>query len=109
LPKGLVEADETPEAAALREVKEEAGLDTVVEAPLDVIEYWYVATERGERVRFHKFVHLFLLRATGGDVRRHDREVLEARWVPLAEAGPMLAFESERRAMEEAMRQLGSR
>jgi hypothetical protein len=29
--------------------------------------------------------------------------------VPLAEAGPMLAFESERRAMEEAMRQLGSR
>jgi 8-oxo-dGTP pyrophosphatase MutT (NUDIX family) len=47
-------------------------------------------------VRFHKFVHFFLLRFLAGDVSGHDREVNEARWVEIGEAAAMLAFKGER-------------
>ncbi|MFL5612707.1 MAG: NUDIX hydrolase [Gemmatimonadaceae bacterium] len=103
LPKGIVDEGEQPAATAIREVREEAGLDGRVIAPLDVIEYWYVGNDRdGQRVRFHKFVHLFLLEYERGDVRDHDHEVEEARWVAIDEAERMLAFESERRAVRAA-------
>lgn len=103
LPKGLVEAGEEPERAAIREVREEAGIDGRIVAPLDVVEYWYVGNEREQgRTRFHKFVHFFLLEYLGGDVRDHDHEVDEARWVAIGDAERMLAFESERKAMRKA-------
>jgi 8-oxo-dGTP pyrophosphatase MutT (NUDIX family) len=102
LPKGLVESDESPEQAAAREVREETGIDGDLLAPIETIEYWYVATERGRRVRFHKFVHYFLFRYRSGDVGAHDREVAEARWVPLQEARDVLAFANERRVVERA-------
>jgi 8-oxo-dGTP diphosphatase len=107
LPKGIVEAGEKPELTAAREVREEAGVEARIVAPLDVIEYWYVGNDHAnQRVRFHKFVHLFLLEYERGDVRHHDHEVDEARWVPLAEAEAKLAFDSERKAMKQAMAML---
>jgi len=103
LPKGIVDEGEKAEETAVREVREEAGVDARIAAPLETIEYWYVGNERdGRRVRFHKFVHLFLLEYASGDVADHDHEVDEARWVPLADAAAMLAFEGERKAMREA-------
>ena len=102
LPKGIVEQGETPETTAVREVREEAGIVTELVRPIERIEYWYYATEGGERVRYHKFVHFFLLRYVSGDVADHDREVAEARWVTLAEAKRILAFASERRIVERA-------
>ncbi|MEJ7809271.1 MAG: NUDIX domain-containing protein [Gemmatimonadaceae bacterium] len=107
LPKGIVELGEAPEVAAMREVREEADVETEMVGPLDVVEYWYVATESGARVRFHKFVHFYLLRYARGDVRDHDREVLEARWVEIDEAREMLAFPSEQRVVERAKATLG--
>jgi 8-oxo-dGTP pyrophosphatase MutT (NUDIX family) len=102
LPKGLVEEGETPEATAVREVREETGIATEPVQQIERIEYWYYGTEGSERVRYHKFVHFFLLRYVSGDVADHDREVTEARWVGLADAKAMLAFASERRIMERA-------
>jgi 8-oxo-dGTP pyrophosphatase MutT (NUDIX family) len=103
LPKGIVDEGEEPEGTAVREVREEAGVEARIVAPLDIIEYWYVGSERSkERVRFHKFVHLFLLEYEQGDVADHDQEVDEARWVSIAEAEAMLSFESERKAMNQA-------
>ena len=102
LPKGLVGRGETPEEAALREVSEETGLTCEVVAELGRVEYWYFSKGGARRVRFHKFVHFYLMRFVSGDVSGHDDEVNEARWVALEEAEGMLAFKGERKALAEA-------
>jgi len=103
LPKGWVEPDESPEQAAIREVREEAGVEAELVGRLDTIEYWYRSKyDPGEPVRVHKFVHFFLLRYVGGSTDDHDHEVQEARFVPIDEAAQMLAFPSERKLVEMA-------
>ncbi len=97
LPKGWVEDGEPLERTAVREVREEAGVDAEVIGPLDKIEYWYTTTYDPEPARVHKFVHFFLLRYTGGSTENHDHEVTEARWVDIETADRMLAFKDERR------------
>jgi 8-oxo-dGTP pyrophosphatase MutT (NUDIX family) len=102
LPKGLVGRGESPEAAALREVREETGLSCVIEAELEKVEYWYFSKGGARRVRFHKHVHFYLMRYVSGDVSGHDDEVNEARWVEMEEAAGMLAFRGEKKALAEA-------
>ena len=102
LPKGTMIEGETYEETALREVREEAGIETEVVAELDQVEYWFYATQQGKRVRFHKFVHFFLLRYRAGDVNDHDHEVNEARWVDLDRALGILAFDSDRKLVARA-------
>lgn len=103
LPKGMIDDGETPELAALREVREEAGIDTELKDALDRTEYWFTAERDGVRSRFHKYVHWFLLLYTGGDVRDHDHEVEEARWVETGEAFKLLVFKNERDVVEKAV------
>jgi 8-oxo-dGTP pyrophosphatase MutT (NUDIX family) len=102
LPKGLLEKGESPESAAVRETREEAGIQGEVETLLDTIEYWYVGMHEGRKVRFHKLAHFFLLKYRGGEVSEHDHEVNESRWVPIDEAAGMLAFKSERNVLARA-------
>lgn len=102
LPKGLVDSGETPEAAALREVREEAGVDATVVEKLETVEYWYQATDAGKRVRYHKFVHFFLMEYVSGDVADHDHEVNEASWLEIGKALEFIAFKSERAVLEKA-------
>ena len=105
LPKGLVGRGEPPESAALREVREEAGVECELLALIDTAEYWYYGGARyggGGRVRFHKFVHFYLLRYLSGDVADHDSEVNEARWFEIGDALAALAFKSERQIAERA-------
>jgi 8-oxo-dGTP pyrophosphatase MutT (NUDIX family) len=102
LPKGLVDKGETPEIAALREAHEEAGIDSVIIEKMKPVEYWYQATVAGKRVRYHKFVHFFLMSYVAGDVADHDHEVNEARWVEIGKALELLAFKSEREVLREA-------
>ena len=107
LPKGLVEAGENPEIAAVREAREEGGVSSEVVQLLETIEYWYAGLDNGIRVRFHKRVHFYLLRYISGDTKEHDSEVNEARWVPINDATSQLAFDNERRVMQQARDLIG--
>ena len=102
LPKGIVDPGESPEVTAVREVREEAGVEAERLGLIETIEYWYRSSKNGQPVRFHKFVHFYLMEHRGGDVANHDHEVEEARWVSFEEALQMLEFKSEREVVEKA-------
>lgn len=102
LPKGIIDPGETPEVTAVREVREEAGIETELLELIDTVEYWYQRVQYGKHIRFHKFVHFYLLQYVDGNVKDHDHEIEEARWVSFDEAIKMLAFKSERDVVAKA-------
>ena len=102
LPKGIVDPGETFEATAVREVREEAGVETDVLRLIETVQYWYQRVQYGKRIRYHKYVHFYLLQYRAGDVRDHDHEIAESRWVSFEQAIEMLEFKSERGVVEKA-------
>lgn len=102
LPKGHVEAGESNEDAAIREVAEETGITGRVLAPLGTIDFWFVAEGR----RIHKTVHHYLLLALGGELSADDVEVEQVEWVPLGELAERLAYADERRLVQQVPRLL---
>lgn len=104
LAKGGIEAGETNEAAAIREVKEETGIVAEIEGSLGATKYVYV----WEEVRIRKTVHFYLMRATGGDPDDRDDEMEEVRWFPLERAMKRAAYRGEREMLVRAADLLGS-
>lgn len=106
LPKGHIEAGEKGADAALREVREETGLDAEVIEKLGDIKYWYVRKwSDGERV--FKVVSFFLLRYLSGSLENYQRaEVDGAEWIPLEEAPKRLAYKGEKEMAQLALSKL---
>ena len=102
LAKGGIEPDETVEDAAVREVREETGIDADIERSLGETRYFYV----WEDVRVRKTVHFFLMRATGGDLGDHDDEMEDVRWFPLERAMKRAAYKGEREVLARAAEHL---
>jgi 8-oxo-dGTP pyrophosphatase MutT (NUDIX family) len=95
LPKGHVDPGETPDQTALREVREETGVDAQLVEKLGDVRYFYQRSGK----RIFKRVTFSLFAYRGG----HDDEVEEARWMPLAEAIEALSYEGEREMAERAL------
>lgn len=104
LPKGTPNPGESLEEAALRESAEETGLQVVLERPIGKIEYWFVRPT--DKVRCHKTVYFYLMRAVGGDISLHDQEYDEVRWFPVEEALKVLSYKNEQQTVEAAARAL---
>jgi 8-oxo-dGTP pyrophosphatase MutT (NUDIX family) len=92
LPKGHPEGDETPADAAVREVREEAGVEATVREKLGDVRYWY----QRDGLRISKTVTFFLLDYVAGEPDDHDHEVEYARWIGLDEAARSLTYKGER-------------
>ena len=99
LPKGHPEDGESPGEAALREVREEAGVVARLVEPLGDVRYWY--TREGRRIA--KVVSFFLLDYVSGEVDDHDLEVEHARWMPLEQAARELTYAGEREMAARAL------
>lgn len=95
LPKGIIENGEATEAAAQREVREEAGIEAHVIGLIDRIEYWYYTSIGRGKKRIHKFVFFYLMRYESGDPANHDHEVDEAAWFSLDAVEAMVPFRGE--------------
>jgi uncharacterized protein involved in tolerance to divalent cations/ADP-ribose pyrophosphatase YjhB (NUDIX family) len=110
LPKGHIEEGERVDEAALREVREETGLEGKLVRKLGDIRYSYRdKSQAGEPIRIYKRVFFYLMRYTRGDTRDHDHEVDDVRWFPIAQAMRELRFATERKMVHRAMTMLASR
>ena len=107
LAKGTPDAGETLEQTALREVREETGLEVEIDGSLGSIEYWF--SDRGKDVRYHKTVHFYLMVAVGGSTEQHDPEFDIVQWFNTEEALNTLAYPNEVNVLQRALAMIAER
>jgi 8-oxo-dGTP diphosphatase len=99
LPKGHIEEGESREQAAVREVREETGLEARIVGDLGEIVYFY-RRRNGGLVR--KTVYHYLMEATTQQLGGPNWEVSEARWLPIREAHTLLTYQNDRGVVDRA-------
>ena len=99
-PKGHLEGDESPAAAAMRETAEETGLEhLVLQGPIRVIDWHF--RFRGRHI--HKYCHFFLFESPEGDVcPQVDEGITACQWRPLGEALEILSYDNARGVLKRA-------
>ncbi len=101
LPKGTPEKGESLEQTALREVREETGLEVEIEAPIGNVNYWFVIYD--SRVHCNKTVHFYLMGYRGGCTGQHDPEFDEVKWFRSEDALKNLVYPNEAKVVERAL------
>ncbi len=99
-PKGHLEGAELPDAAAMREVGEETGLQGLaLRGPVGIIDWHF--RFRGQLV--HKVCHFFLIEAAAGNARPLRKEGITAcRWLTLDDAVSMVSYDNARTVLARA-------
>ncbi len=103
LPKGHPDPGESIVDAALREVREEAGVEAVLREKLGDVRYYYQRDGR----RIAKTVSFFLLDYVSGELTDHDHEVEYAEWMELEQAARELTYKGERDMASRALSRCG--
>jgi 8-oxo-dGTP diphosphatase len=101
-PKGNIEKGEPKDQAALREVKEETGVDAEIIEYLGEVDYWYSMG----LTRIHKFVYYYLMKYTGGDIVPQKEEIDEAKFIPFEEVENLLTYPTDKEIFERAKKVL---
>ena len=101
LPKGTPEEGESPEQTALREVREETGVEVEQQGVVGDVRYWFSRPQEG--VRYFKTVRHYLFRPVGGDPSLHDHEFDDVRWFPVEDALKLLTYRNEARILRQAL------
>lgn len=98
-PKGKQDIEgEDLKQVALREVREEGGVNAEIEQELGYVKYF----RNWEGDKAIKFVHYFLMKYLDGNPDDHDEEIVQAAWVKLDEAAVKLKFNTDKEVFEKA-------
>ncbi len=98
-PKGHIDPKESSKEAAIREVREEVGLE--VEVIEKIGDSKYVFTHSGEKI--FKVVIMFLMKVIAGELKIQTEELLDAKWFPPTEALEKLSFSKDKELLKEAL------
>lgn len=107
LPKGKIEQGETHQQAAVREIKEETGVDALIIRPLDDIKYNFISLH--DKAQVFKEVRFFLFEYKEGSISKHldpDREVDDVKWFEINEAIRIMTYPSEKMIMKKALEEI---
>ena len=97
MPKGHMEAGETEQETALREVKEETGVDVeIISDKKSTLEY---TVENGNL----KEVIYFIAKKIGGEEKAQETEVSAIRWLAFDEAVEMLTYDNSKELLRKAI------
>jgi len=99
-PKGHLEAEEKPAAAALREVQEETGLDGLaLDGEIETIDWFF--RFRGRLV--HKVCHFFLMHTESARTKpQRDEGITACRWARFDEAQRLVSYANAREVLTRA-------
>jgi 8-oxo-dGTP diphosphatase len=100
-PKGIIGdkiKEENKEDTAIREVKEETGVNGKILKVLKPVEYWYVL--KGEKIK--KTVYYFLMEFLSGDITDHDDEMENVEWIEMENVEEKLTYRSDKQVWQEA-------
>ncbi|MEJ5227344.1 NUDIX hydrolase [Thermodesulfovibrio sp.] len=103
LPKGLVEKDEKPEQTALREIKEETGVDGKIKDTIGEVSYWFYLNDE----KYFKTVKYYLVEYISGNINPDD-EVDSAKWFSPQEALERLTYGSDKEILKKALEKIGA-
>lgn len=98
-PKGHLNEGESSQNAAIREVKEETGLEVEIKAKIG--DHKYVFTFQGEKI--FKVVTMFLMQLIGGELKIQTDELLDAQWFAPEEALKKLSFSQDKSLLKKAL------
>lgn len=100
LPKGHVERGESVEETAVREVREETGIESLeLREPLGTIDWFF----REGSDLIHKYCHFFLMETDSRrTVPQLDEGITECIWLPLQEALETLTYDNARTVLQTA-------
>ncbi|RMD45858.1 MAG: NUDIX hydrolase [Aquificota bacterium] len=101
-PKGNIEKGEPKDQAALREVKEETGVDAEIVEYLGEVDYWYSMG----LTRIHKFVYYYLMKYAGGDIVPQKEEIDEAKFIPFEDVEKTLSYPTDKEVFQRAKKVL---
>lgn len=111
-PKGLIDPGQTSKQAALREVKEEGGVEAQIIEKVGDSKYVYTfgglaspdetgASRSGEKI--FKVVTMFLMKYISGDPQDHDWEMEDVGWFTPEDALKTLSFSNDKQLLKKAL------